>query len=165
MFLALCYRSVFILPLIMGNNREYRGDLWGNEGLDVVNVMGIGWYIRMIFPLFLFSCFRMWIIIVLEKFACFMGKICTCVSVYITDTHKWGTFIEMEILLSCWWIFQHWLHWKLSKWQFPVQPVMKISSKWQHFHYNVFVIYCQPLWMTSSAKQHGYHGEPVQIGR
>ena len=23
--------------------------------------------------------------------------------------------------------FDHWLHWKLSKWQFPVQPAMKIS--------------------------------------
>ena len=25
------------------------------------------------------------------------------------------------------------MHWKLSSWQLPVQPVMKISSKWQHF--------------------------------
>ena len=25
--------------------------------------------------------------------------------------------------------FHHWVHWKLSFWQLPVQPVMKISSK------------------------------------
>ena len=30
-------------------------------------------------------------------------------------------------------IFHHWLHWKLSKWQLPVQPVIKISSKRRHF--------------------------------
>ena len=29
-----------------------------------------------------------------------------------------------------WRNFHRWLHWKLSKWQLPVQPVMKISSKW-----------------------------------
>ena len=29
----------------------------------------------------------------------------------------------------------HWLHWKLSFWQLPVQPVMKMSSKWQHLHF------------------------------
>ena len=34
---------------------------------------------------------------------------------------------------SFWWNVHHWLHWKLSKWQLPVQPVMKISSKWRHF--------------------------------
>ena len=34
---------------------------------------------------------------------------------------------------SFWWNFCHWLHWKLSKWWFPVQPVPKISSKWKHF--------------------------------
>ena len=28
--------------------------------------------------------------------------------------------------------FYHWLHQKLSKWQLPVQPVTKISSKWWH---------------------------------
>ena len=27
--------------------------------------------------------------------------------------------------------------WKLSKWQLPVQPVMKISSKWRHFRFSV----------------------------
>ena len=38
---------------------------------------------------------------------------------------------------SFWWNFHHWLHWKLSKWQLPVQPVIKISSKWQHFRFSV----------------------------
>ena len=37
---------------------------------------------------------------------------------------------------SFWWNFHHWLHWKLSKWQLPVQPVIKISSKWQHFRFS-----------------------------
>ena len=36
-----------------------------------------------------------------------------------------------------WWNFHHWLHWKLSKWQLPVQPVIKISSKWRHFRFSV----------------------------
>ena len=37
---------------------------------------------------------------------------------------------------SFWWNLHHWLHWKLSKWQLSVQPVMKISSKWQHFRFS-----------------------------
>ena len=36
-------------------------------------------------------------------------------------------------MLLFWRNFHHWLHWKLSKWQLPVQPVMTISSKWRHF--------------------------------
>ena len=31
---------------------------------------------------------------------------------------------------SFWWNFHHWLHWKLSFWQLPVQPVTKISSNY-----------------------------------
>ena len=34
---------------------------------------------------------------------------------------------------SFWRNFNHWLHWKLSKWQLSVQPMIKISSKWRHF--------------------------------
>ena len=41
---------------------------------------------------------------------------------YVVDTH---TYTETE-MSSFWWNFNHWLHWKLSKWQLPVQPVMKI---------------------------------------
>ena len=37
---------------------------------------------------------------------------------------------------SFWQNFHHWLHWKLSFWQLPMQPVMKISSKWQHFRFS-----------------------------
>ena len=37
---------------------------------------------------------------------------------------------------SFWRNFNHWLHWKLSFWQLPVQPVMKISSKWRHFRFS-----------------------------
>ena len=44
---------------------------------------------------------------------------------------------------SFWRNFNHWLHWKLSFWQLPVQPVMKISSKWRHFRFSdkVFVAF------------------------
>ena len=34
---------------------------------------------------------------------------------------------------SFWRNFHHWLHWKLSLWQLPVQPMMNISSKWRLF--------------------------------
>ena len=37
-----------------------------------------------------------------------------------------------------WRNYHHWLHWKLSKWQLLVQPLMKMSSRWQHFHFSVF---------------------------
>ena len=43
-----------------------------------------------------------------------------------------GDIFETE-MTSFWWNFHHWLHRKLSYWQLSVQPVMKISSKWQHF--------------------------------
>ena len=41
-------------------------------------------------------------------------------------------------MMSFWRNFHHWLHWKLSFWQLSVQAVMKISSKWRHFHFNVW---------------------------
>ena len=34
---------------------------------------------------------------------------------------------------SFWQNVHHWLHRKLSKWQLPVQPMMKIPSEWQLF--------------------------------
>ena len=37
-------------------------------------------------------------------------------------------YTEMK-MSSFWWNFHHRLHWKLSKWQLPVQPVMKIFFK------------------------------------
>ena len=45
-----------------------------------------------------------------------------------------------ETEMSSFWLnFHHWLHWKLSKWQLPVQPMIKISSKWQHFRFSVWL--------------------------
>ena len=57
-------------------------------------------------------------------------RVATCISYALL------TLTETEIS-SFWWNFHHWLHWKLSFWQFPVQSVMKISSKWQHFCFRV----------------------------
>ena len=46
--------------------------------------------------------------------------------------------IYTETKMSSFWRnFHHWLHRKLSFWQFSVQPVMKISSKWRHFRFSV----------------------------
>ena len=53
-------------------------------------------------------------------------------------TTRWQQFIYTDREMSSFWRNYHrWQHWKLSKWQLPVQPVMKILSKWQHFHFNV----------------------------
>ena len=49
------------------------------------------------------------------------------------------SFFTETKMLSFWRNFNHWLHWKLSFWQLPVQPVMKISSKWRHFRFSVCV--------------------------
>ena len=41
--------------------------------------------------------------------------------------------LKTETKVSSFWRnLCHWLHRKLSKWQISVQPVTKISSKWQH---------------------------------
>ena len=53
--------------------------------------------------------------------------------VWVCILQMLNTETEMS---SFWWNFHHWLHWKLSKWQLPVQPVMKISSKWRHFRFS-----------------------------
>ena len=51
-----------------------------------------------------------------------------------TDHLEWHQLggIGQRKCLSFWWNFHHWLQRKLSKWQLPVQPMMKISSKWRH---------------------------------
>ena len=41
-------------------------------------------------------------------------------------------YTEMEMMLF-WWNVYHWLHWKLSKWQIPVQPVIKICQNGNTF--------------------------------
>ena len=53
--------------------------------------------------------------------------------------HATSHYITETEMLLFWWNFHRWLHWKLSKWQLrqlPVQPLMKISSKWRHFRFN-----------------------------
>ena len=35
--------------------------------------------------------------------------------------------------------FHHCLHWKMLKWQLPVQPMTKILSKWHHFGFSACV--------------------------
>ena len=47
-------------------------------------------------------------------------------------------YLYTETKMSSFWRnFNHWLNWKLSFWQLPVQPVMKISSKRRHFRFSV----------------------------
>ena len=53
-------------------------------------------------------------------------------------------FIETKLSLF-WWNFHYWQHWKLSFWQLPVQPVLKISSRWWHFLLNVIWMKLSPL--------------------
>ena len=52
---------------------------------------------------------------------------------------------------SFWQYFHHWLHWKLSCWQLPVQPMMKISSKWRHFRFSA--LHNEPVWFTKISKE------------
>ena len=57
----------------------------------------------------------------------------------VDEIHKQmicGYLTETQ-MSSFWWNFHHWLHWKLSKWQLSVQPVMKFSSKWRYFRSGV----------------------------
>ena len=60
----------------------------------------------------------------------------TRINIHYRDCHCDVINTETE-MLSFWWNFHHWLHWKLSFWQLSVQPVMKISSKWRHFRFSV----------------------------
>ena len=53
----------------------------------------------------------------------------TIVNIY---KHSKNTVKEMS---SFWLHFHHWLHWKLSKWHLPVEPVTKMSSKC-HFNFS-----------------------------
>ena len=57
----------------------------------------------------------------------------------IKQWRAWGLdalrpiFTETEMSSSFWSNFHNWLHQKLSKWQLPVQSVMKILSEWRYF--------------------------------
>ena len=54
-------------------------------------------------------------------------------------------------MLSFWRNFHHWLHWKLSFWQLPVQPMMSISSKWRHIRFSGrdHFVYAPSQWQTT----------------
>ena len=45
----------------------------------------------------------------------------------------------------CLLLFNYWLHWKLSKWQLPVQPMMKIPSKWRYHFWRRYKLLCSPV--------------------
>ena len=61
---------------------------------------------------------------------------------YLSGLLRWHcTETKMS---SFWRNFHHWLHWKLSFWQLPVQPVMIISSKWRHFRFCVGAV----IWLS-----------------
>ena len=47
-----------------------------------------------------------------------------------------GSYTDTE-MLSFWWNFHYWLHWKLSFWQLLMPPMMKILSKWWHFCFSI----------------------------
>ena len=101
---------------------------------------------------------------------------CTCVlyslqRIWFTDVINWCTHCilhcnGMHLMItetetsSFWWNFHHWLHWKLSKWQLPVQPVIKISSKWRHFCF----IWRHPMEAVSALRALCEGNPPVTIG-
>ena len=90
-----------------------------------------------------------------ENIVLYIFSINTAVDLRDKQTITNGKYTETE-KSSFWWNVHHWLHWKLSKWQLPVQPVMKISSKWRHFCFSV----CCPItsaWM-QNMKQHRHRG-------
>ena len=73
-----------------------------------------------------------------------IGHLGTNFSKIWTEIHTFS-FKKMDLKMSStetkmssfWRNFHHWLHWKLSFWQLPVQPVMNISSKWRLFRFSV----------------------------
>ena len=74
---------------------------------------------------------------------------------YVTRPQvNWWTHTETE-MSSFWWNFHHWLHWKLSNWQLPVQPVIKISSKWRHFRFSDRCVNkCGKCWFNQQELRH-----------
>ena len=75
-------------------------------------------------------------------------------NVWLISEVSWQLNTETK-MSSFWRNFNHWLHWKLSFWQLPVQPVMKISSKWRHSRFSEIEgvsspgIYCHWLDLSS----------------
>ena len=73
------------------------------------------------------------------------------------------TYTETK-MSSFWRNFHHWLHWKLSFWQLPVQPVMNISSKWRLFRFSVDKCHLDPLLygchgINKSTSSHATHSD------
>ena len=68
---------------------------------------------------------------------------------YGVSHRRWLIETKMS---SFWRNFYHWLHWKLSFWQLPMQPVMKISSKWKHFRFSARL-----CWFNSLSNQQRKH--------
>ena len=64
------------------------------------------------------------------------SKMQFCSNLFENGGTAQGTLTTETKMSSFWRNFNHWLHWKLSFWQLPVQPVMKISSKWRHFRFS-----------------------------
>ena len=59
---------------------------------------------------------------------------------------------------SFWWNLHHWLHRKLSFWQHSMQSVMKISSKWQHFHFSEYETFSLQFYISLSFGLRKYWG-------
>ena len=58
----------------------------------------------------------------MDFLSCLMWRHCNGIARGLTETE-----------MSFWRNFRQWLHWKLSFWQLPMQPVTKSSSTWQRF--------------------------------
>ena len=72
------------------------------------------------------------------------GWVEPCMLVVRLKTLKPEQNTEME-MLSFWWNFHHWLHWKLSFWwQLPVQPVIKKIIKMTTFWFQ----WMTDIWQT-----------------
>ena len=117
--------------------------------LCVMSRYSIGWplawplgarvKVAMLTPLWVSYCPRKRTICVLTQ----VRALTRAISGYHTVSairHGSGSSSYTKTKMSSFWRnFNHWLHWKLSFWQLPVQPVMKISSKWRHISIARFV--------------------------
>ena len=102
-------------------------------------------------PLYYLSTNRACTIMVSNMYKCFVVRINIRHLDHLTETK----------MSSFWRNFNHWLHWKLSFWQLPVQPVMKISSKWRHFRFSACSLM---VMMNSFSALHKYDLE-IQFNR
>ena len=63
---------------------------------------------------------------------------------HCTDNKRWRPYpdkcVHWNENVIFWWNVRHWVHQKLSSWQFPGQPVMETSSKWKYFRNSVIKI-------------------------